>query len=98
MARQRGENAEIWVTRVLKANGWVAGRIRQGPIDVVAAKDGRTLLVQVKSGGARAKGTELDQMIQWARAFNADTEVWYLKGRGKVVKRRIFAAKRMTTT
>lgn len=94
MSQRRGENAEQSAVRALKEAGWVAGRVRRGPVDVIAAKDGRSLLIQVKSGMARAKATELELVVKWAQAFNADGEVWYYRGRGKVVRRRVFAAKR----
>ena len=65
-----------------------------GAVDVFAAKDGRVLLVQVKSGKARATKEELEQLAMWGRHSNGDAEVWYYSGRGKVVKRRVYAAKR----
>ena len=97
MVRQHGINAEQKTVRLFKADGWFAARIRQGPIDVIAGKDGRTVLVQVKSGMARATRSELELMVNWGRAFNADAEVWYFRGRGRVIKRRVFAAKRLPT-
>jgi len=75
-------------------DGWYSGRLRRGPIDVVAGKDGRTVLVQVKSDRSRVKKTELQAIIDWGRAFNADAEVWHFKGRGEVERRRVFAARR----
>ena len=93
--RQHGINAEQKAVRFFKADGWFAARVRQGPIDVIAGKAGRTVLVQVKSGMARAKKGELENMVRWAEAFNADAEVWYFRGRGRVVKRRVFAARRV---
>ena len=95
MVRQHGINAEQKAVRFFKADGWFAARVRQGPIDVIAGKAGRTVLVQVKSGRARAKKGELENMVRWAEAFNADAEVWYFRGRGRVVKRRVFAARRV---
>jgi len=65
-----------------------------GAVDVFAAKDGRVLLIQVKSGGARATKEELEELVKWGKSSNADAEVWYYKRRGKVVKRRVHAAKR----
>ena len=63
-------------------------------MDVFAAKDGKVLLVQVKSGRARATKEELEELVEWGKSANGDAEVWYYKGRGKVVKRRVHAAKR----
>jgi len=61
---------------------------------VFAAKDGSILLVQVKSGRARATKEELEELARWGKSSNGDAEVWYYKGRGKVVKRRVYAARR----
>lgn len=65
-----------------------------GAVDVFAAKDGKVLLIQVKSGKARATKEELEELVEWGRNSNGDAEVWYYKGRGKVVKRRVYAARR----
>jgi len=80
----------------LKGDGWMVSRsaASHGAVDVFAAKDGRVLLVQVKSGKARATKEELEQLAMWGRHSNGDAEVWYYSGRGKVVKRRVYAAKR----
>jgi Holliday junction resolvase len=80
----------------LKRDGWMVSRsaASHGAVDVFAAKDGRVLLVQVKSGRARATKEELDELANWGRSSNGDAEVWYYKGRSKIVKRRVYAAKR----
>jgi len=68
-----------------------------GAVDVFAAKDGRVLLVQVKSGKARATKKELEELAEWGKHSNGDAEVWSYKGHGKVVKRRVYATKRGST-
>jgi Holliday junction resolvase len=80
----------------LKKDGWMVSRsaASHGAIDVFAAKEGRVLLVQVKSGKARATKEEMEELALWGKHANADAEVWYYKGRGKLVKRRVYAAKR----
>lgn len=80
----------------LKKEGWMVSRsaASHGAVDVFAAKEGRVLLIQVKSGKARATKEELEELLEWGRNSNGDAEVWYYKGRGKVVKRRVYAAKR----
>ncbi len=80
----------------LREDGWMASRsaASHGAVDVFAAKDGRVLLVQVKSGRATATKEELEELLKWGKSANGDAEVWYYKGRGKVVKRRVHAAKR----
>jgi hypothetical protein len=55
-----------------------------GPVDIVAARRGRIRLIQVKSGTARVTDQELKLMKVWARAFNADAEIWSFRQRGKI--------------
>jgi Holliday junction resolvase len=57
-----------------------------GPVDVFAAKSGRVLLIQVKSGSSRINQAELELLKSYALAFNADAEVWSFKKRGKIQK------------
>ncbi len=80
----------------LKKDGWLVSRsaASHGAVDVFAAKEGKVLLIQVKSGKARATKEEMEELLEWGRSSNGDAEVWYYKGRGKVVKRRVYAAKR----
>jgi Holliday junction resolvase len=80
----------------LKKDGWMVSRsaASHGAVDVFAAKEGKVLLVQVKSGRARATKEELEELMKWGQHSNGDAEVWYYKGRGEVVKRRVYAAKR----
>lgn len=82
----------------LRKEGWMVSRsaASHGAVDVFAAKEGKVLLVQVKSGKARASKEELDELVKWGRSSDGDAEVWYYKGRGKVVRRRVYAAKRGT--
>jgi len=80
----------------LKRDGWLVSRsaASHGAVDVFAAKDGKILLLQVKSGKARATKEELEELALWGKHANGDAEVWHYKGRGTVVKRRVHAAKR----
>ncbi len=80
----------------LKKDGWMVSRsaASHGAVDVFAAKDGKVLLIQVKSGKATATKEEMEELAKWGRSSNGDAEVWYYKGRGKVVRRRVHAAKR----
>lgn len=82
--------------KALKDEGWMVARsaASHGAVDVFAAKDGKVLLVQVKSGRARATKAELEELVRWGRNSNADAEVWHFGGRGKVVKRRVHASGR----
>ena len=81
----------------LRKEGWMVSRsaASHGAVDVFAAKDGKVLLVQVKSGRARATKEELEELVKWGKHSNGDAEVWYYKGRGGVVKRRVYAARRV---
>jgi Holliday junction resolvase len=83
----------------LKKAGWMVARsaASHGAVDVFAAREGKILLVQVKSGRARATREELEELARWGKSSNGDAEVWYYKGRGKVVKRRIYAARRISS-
>lgn len=80
----------------LKKDGWMVSRsaASHGAVDVFAAKEGRILLLQVKSGKARATREELEELARWGKSSNGDAEVWYYKGKGRVVKRRVYAASR----
>jgi Holliday junction resolvase len=82
--------------RILRALGWVCSRsaMSHGPVDVFAAKTGKILLIQVKSGSARAKRIELETLRVWAEHFNADAEVWSFKSHGMLQKIRISSAKK----
>lgn len=64
-----------------------------GAVDVFAAKGGKLLLIQVKSGRARVKKEELEELVRWAKESNGDAEVWHFKGRGRFEKRRVYASK-----
>ena len=77
---------------MLRTEGWVVARSAgsHGPVDIIAARLGVTLLVQVKSRKARVKPEEAKELVKWAEAFNADAEIWHFKGRGHLEKRRIF--------
>ncbi|HYC26883.1 MAG TPA: hypothetical protein VEB67_02530 [Nitrososphaerales archaeon] len=80
----------------LKKDGWMVARsaASHGAVDVFAAKGGRVLLVQVKSGRARITKEELEELVEWGKSSDGDAEVWHYKGGGKVVKRRVYASKR----
>ena len=51
-------------------------------------------MVQVKSGRARVTKEELEELTEWGRSSNGDAEVWHYKA-GTLVKRRVYAAKRL---
>jgi Holliday junction resolvase len=74
--------------RLLRAKGWVCSRsaMSHGPVDVFAAKAGKVILIQVKSGSARMSQRDIKLLKSYALAFNADAEVWSFKKRGKIQK------------
>ncbi len=92
---ERGRSKEYKTMELLRGEGWVVARSAgsHGPVDIFAAKDGSILLVQVKRGRARMKSDEAKELVKWAEAFNADAEIWHFKGRGNLLKRRVFARK-----
>lgn len=57
-----------------------------GPVDIFAAKRGRVLLIQVKSGSSRVNRQELEMLKSFAVAFNADAQVWFFRKKAKVKK------------
>ena len=79
---------------MLKEDGWVVSRsaASHGAVDVFAAKAGRLLLVQVKSGKARVRKEEMEELVRWGRESNGDAEVWHFRGRGELEKRRVYAS------
>ena len=81
---------------ILKQDGWLVARsaASHGAVDVFAAKGGKILLVQVKSGRARVTKEELEELVEWGKNSDGDAEVWHFKGGGKVVRRRVYASKR----
>ena len=95
---EKGRAREYKTMEILKKEGWKVSRsaASHGAVDVFAAKGGRILLVQVKSGRARVKKKELEELIDWGRNSSGDAEVWHFKGRGKFERRRVYAAKRGT--
>lgn len=80
---------------LLKNGGWVVSRsaASHGAVDVFAAKGGKLLLVQVKSGKARVKKEEMEELIRWGRESNGDAEVWHFRGRGRLEKRRVYTSR-----
>lgn len=93
----RGRAKEYRTMELLRKDGWLASRsaASHGAVDVFAAKGGRMLLIQVKSGRARVKKEELEELVSWGRASDGDAEVWHFRDAGEVVKRRVYRAKRV---
>jgi Holliday junction resolvase len=89
----RGRAKEYRAMAILKKDGWVVSRsaASHGPVDIFAGKEGKILLVQVKSGKARVKKEELRNLILWAENFNAVAEVWHFKKRS-LERRRVHGA------
>lgn len=84
--------------RMLRSRGWVCTRsaMSHGPVDIVAARSGRVLLVQVKTGSSRVRRQELGLLKKWAAEFNATAEVWSFRMRGKIRKTRISVRKKIS--
>lgn len=82
---------------MLRQEGWFVARsaASHGPVDLFAAKAGKILLIQVKSGKARIKKDELKELVRWAEAFDGEGQVWHFRGRGDTVKRRVFIPRKV---
>ena len=93
---QKGRAREYRVMAILKSEGWLVSRsaASHGAVDVFAAKDGKMLLVQVKSGRARVKKEEIQELVQWGKNSSGDAEVWHFKNGGKLEKRRVYLSER----
>ena len=92
----KGRVREYKTMGILKREGWLVSRsaASHGAVDVFAAKGGMLLLIQVKSGRARVNRKELENLVSWGKNANGDAEVWHFKERGKVERRRVYAARR----
>ncbi len=86
----RGRSREYRAMGALRVEGWRCSRsaMSHGPVDIFAGKDGRILLIQVKSGKARMSKQEREKLIEWAKAFGAEAEIWYYSGKkGNTIER-----------
>ena len=89
---KRGRSREYKALNILRKDGWVCSRsaMSHGPIDIFAAKRGRVLLIQVKSGKGRLTEQEAVEVCRWSKAFGAVGEVWFFKKRGGLVKKKMY--------
>ena len=85
-----GRSREYQVLRKLREEGWLCSRsaASHGPVDIFAGKDGRMLMVQVKSGSARASREEKEILKVWGKAFQGRVELWKFK-KGKPLEREV---------
>ena len=92
----RGRAWEYKALRMLREAGWVCSRsaMSHGPVDIFAANGRRVVLIQVKSGSARVNGAQREGLVQWARAFRAEAEVWRFRKRGRLEKITVYPARR----
>jgi len=80
----RGRSREYQVLRRLRQEGWLCSRsaASHGPVDIFAGRNGRILMVQVKSGKGRATADERRILIEWGKAYKGRVEIWkYRKGK-----------------
>ena len=91
----KGREREYRTMSILKHDGWLVSRsaASHGAVDVFAARGGKLLLIQVKSGRARVKKEELENLVSWGRNSNGDAEVWHFKDGGNVERRRVYKAR-----
>ncbi len=92
---RKGRSKEYKAMSMLRDDGWMVSRsaASHGAVDIFAAKDGRILFVQVKSGKARVKKEELEELSRWGRQANGDAEVWHFRRRGTLEKSRVYGTK-----
>jgi len=95
----KGRDREYRTMSILKHDGWLVSRsaASHGAVDVFAAKGGRLLLIQVKSGRARVKKEELEALVSWGKNSNGNAEVWHFKDGGDVERRRVYKARGAVT-
>jgi len=84
----RGRSREYQVLRHLRQEGWLCSRsaASHGPVDIFAGRNGRILMVQVKSGKGRATDEERRILMEWGKAYQARVEIWKYK-KGKPLER-----------
>ena len=84
----RGRSREYQVLRKLRQEGWLCSRsaASHGPVDIFAGRDGRILMVQVKSGKGRATAEERRTLVEWGKAYRGKVEIWKYK-KGKPLER-----------
>ena len=87
----RGRAREYQVLKMLRGEGWLCSRsaASHSAVDVFACKNGRMLIIQVKSGSARMSAEDKFELKQWALASGARAEVWFFNNRK--VKREIIS-------
>ncbi len=86
----RGRSREYQVLNKLRKEGWFCSRsaASHGPVDIFAGKDGRVLMIQVKSGSGRATNAEKRILKVWGEAFRARVEIWRFR-KGKPLDREV---------
>ena len=74
----------------LRSEGWFCSRsaASHGPVDIFAGRNGQILMVQVKSGTARASQEEKEVLKLWGAAFHGTAELWRYR-KGKPLEREI---------
>jgi len=82
-AYTRGRSREYRVLQTLREDGWLCSRsaASHGPVDIFGGKDGRTLLIQVKSGKGRMSALDMRVLKEWAEAYSGRAEVWHFHKR-----------------
>lgn len=86
----RGRSREYQALRKLREEGWLCSRsaASHGPVDIFAGKNGRILMVQVKSGKGRASKEEREILKFWGKTFRGRVEIWKFR-KGKPLVREV---------
>ena len=62
-----------------------------GPVDIIAARGGEILLVQVKSGQGRANREEKEVLKVWGKSFRGRVEIWKFRKGRRLEKETVFS-------
>lgn len=86
---QRGRSREYQVLRMLREQGWYCSRsaMSHGPVDIFAARKGKVVLIQVKSGNGRMSRSDVEEFVSWAKGFDAQGELWVYRKGGKLMRK-----------
>lgn len=86
----RGRSREYQVLKKLREEGWLCSRsaASHGPVDIFAGREGKVLMVQVKSGKGRVSKTEREKLKLWGQAFRGRVEIWKFR-KGKPLDREL---------
>ncbi|MFC1755505.1 hypothetical protein ACFL96_19295 [Thermoproteota archaeon] len=86
----RGRSREYQALKILRKDDWLCSRsaASHSAIDIFACKDGKVLLVQVKSGKARVTEKDRLDLSKWKQESGSSVEIWFF-GRKKGIEKEV---------